>query len=128
MNVYSNNGVKIAYNVHRDQFSLKKREASLNIKPATLQSIIALAKWGSYFEKYSVYQFDTTLEIVKLGENIILSLEIKNYSTHIIIETDFFGNISSKVDEIMSETNKNKTFLRSKRENDIIQRPAKGDI
>ena len=67
-------------------------------------------------------QHDTSIEIVKLGENVILSLEIKNYSSHIIIGTETFSTISSEVDKIMNDVRNSKRNVRTRRANTVFRK------
>ena len=100
MNLIKYEDFKVDYNSYLDRLNITKNRDWVGISPLALNIWISLFEVETDFEKISLKQDDSSIEIIKLTKTSLLSLTSRNFSTSIVVTEKEFDKIVKNIDFI----------------------------
>ena len=85
MNVFMKDGVRIDFNQKMNRFSITKDKEFLSISPTVFMLLVTLADSESDYERISIQQNGSLVEIIKLVNNYLLTFTCKSLSSSLIL-------------------------------------------
>ena len=117
MSVYNAHGIRIDYNPNLRRFSILKGRDWVSISPTVLNLLFTLNEINSPYERVTVHQHGSQIEIVKLATNFLIIFVARNISGSLMMESNVIQELNVQKTSIMNRVkseNPNPKFENSK--------------